>query len=476
MASLKKFRRENFAKKLQEMVKKEKQVKTKGARATKDKSEKVSAIISCKNPKAFAKKIEKDHPEVNVIYVYDIINAVAVETTATELLETLSPMSDVKIIDEDMEVHILLDQSVSLLKVPEVWSNVNGNRGEGITVAVVDTGIDDTHPDFQNKVLAKADFTNEKGTPKENIDGNGHGTHVASTIAGLGSAIRGKYKGVAPKAKLIAAKVLASNGSGSFSGVIAGIDWAAKQDCQVMNLSLGANVSGSCDGTDATCEAVDAAMDKGIVMCIAAGNSGPESSTVGTPGCAKKVITVGATDKSDGIAWFSSRGPTSDNRVKPDVCFPGVDIVAARAKNTSMGTPVDNYYTSASGTSMATPHCAGVAALIKAANPDLSSQQIKTVIMNAAIDLNLDPNTQGTGRCDAFEAFKKSQEEAPTEPPEEEPTPPPEEEPTEPPEEEPTEPPEEEPGEPTTPAPKWLTYVCCGIAIVIIIVLTVLGL
>ncbi|MBD3228769.1 MAG: S8 family serine peptidase, partial [Candidatus Lokiarchaeota archaeon] len=419
------FRKKSFAEKLQKMAEAQKKVKTKTKTKTKglDEEEKVSAIINCKNPKEFAKKLEKEHPQVKVKFIYDIIDAIAVETTASEILETISPMNDVEIIDEDLEVHIMLNESVPLLKVPEIWGNPNGNRGEGVTVAVVDTGIDDTHADLNGKVLLKEDFTDEKGTGMENIDGNGHGTHVASTIAGKGAVIRGKYKGVATKAKLIAAKVLASNGSGSFSGVIAGIDWAAKQDCQVMNLSLGANVSGSCDGTDAVCQAVDAAMDKGIVMCIAAGNAGPESSTVGTPGCAKKVITVGATDKNDGIAWFSSRGPTKDNRVKPDVCFPGVNIVAARAKKTSMGTPVDDHYTSASGTSMATPHCAGVAALLKAANPDLTSHRIKTIIMNSAIDLNLDPNTQGKGRCDAFVAFEKA---VSGEPPEEEP---PEEEP-----------------------------------------------
>ncbi|MBD3226706.1 MAG: S8 family serine peptidase [Candidatus Lokiarchaeota archaeon] len=402
MTNLKKFRSGDFAKKLQKMVKKDKGVKTKGT--TKEKPETISAIIECKNPKKFADDLKKNHPQIKIKHVYEIIDAIAVETTASEILETLSPMNDVQIIDEDMEVHIMLDQSIPLIDAPKVWDD--GVEGIGVTVAVVDTGIDKNHPDLKGKVLLQEDFTSEKGTPKENIDGNGHGTHVAGTIAGTGAASNGKYKGVAPKAKLIAAKVLASNGSGSFSGVIAGIEWAAKQDCQVMNLSLGANVAGSCDGTDPVCQAVDAAMDKGIVMCVAAGNSGPESSTVGTPGCAKKVITIGATDKNDGIAWFSSRGPTKDNRVKPDVCFPGVNIVAPRANGTSMGSPVNNYYTSASGTSMATPHCAGLSALLKSYDKDVDSQKVKDIIMQTAIDLNIDPNSQGTGRSDALAAYE----------------------------------------------------------------------
>jgi len=408
-----KFRDKKFIKKLEEIAKKNEELiaKVEGI----EKPEKVSAIISCKNPKEFAKKLENEYSQIKVLYVYDIINAIAVETTAKDILETLSPMNEVELIDEDIEVHVMLDTSVPLLKVPEIWRD--GVEGEGVVVAVIDTGIDDSHPDLKGKVIAKADFTSEKGTDMENIDGNGHGTHVASTIAGTGVASNGKYKGVAPKAKLVAAKVLASNGSGSFSGVIAGIDWAVKQNVHVMNLSLGANVEGSCDGSDPVCQAVDAAMDKGIVVCIAAGNSGPESKTVGTPGCAKKVITVGATDKSDNIAWFSSRGPTADGRIKPDICFPGVDIIAARAKNTSMGRPIDNYYTSASGTSMATPHCAGVAALLKSYDMNLSSAEIKKILMKTAIDLHLDPNSQGNGRCDALKAYKYAKKEVPGEPP-----------------------------------------------------------
>ncbi|NVM55864.1 MAG: S8 family serine peptidase, partial [Candidatus Helarchaeota archaeon] len=122
-------------------------------------------------------------------------------------------------------------------------------------------------------------------------------------------------------------------------------------------------------------------------------------------GCSKKVITIGASDKDDQIAWFSSRGPTKDGRVKPDVLLPGVNIIAARAKDTSLGNVVDEYHTSASGTSMATPHCAGVAALLLSGNPSLTPAQVKRRLMETAIDLQFDPNTQGSGRVDAYKAF-----------------------------------------------------------------------
>ncbi len=353
-------------------------------------------IIESDDPKALAEKLKEEG--ATVLHVYDIIKAVAVKMPATAILKA-SKDKDAKVFHEDMVVHTCLDVSVPLIGATQAWETKI--KGEDIVVAVVDTGVDKEHPDLKGKVVATADFT-EEGY----FDGNGHGTHVAGTIAGNGKSSNAKYVGVAPEAKIIAAKVLESSGSGTFSGVIAGIDWAAKQKPHVMNLSLGANVYGSCDGTDAACQAVDAAMDQGVVMCIAAGNAGPGSSTVGTPGCAKKVITVGATDDKDAIAWFSSRGPTSDQRVKPDVCLPGVNIIAARAKDTAMGTIIDDYHTQASGTSMATPHCAGVAALLICKFPEITAQEVKDVLMKSAKNIKLDPNTQGSGRVQVMKALE----------------------------------------------------------------------
>lgn len=355
----------------------------------------IKAIIYAGDPEVYAKTVEEEG--IKVVYIHRLIGAVSVEATPEQILE-LSDQDIVVKIWEDIKVKTFLNQSVPQVSVPLVWDK--GAEGQGITVAVVDTGVDPEHPDLRGKVKKSEDFTGEGY-----FDGNGHGTHVAGTIAGTGAASKGKYKGVAPKADVIAAKVLDSTGSGTFTGVIAGIEWATNQKPHVMNLSLGADVQGSCDGTDPVCQAVDAAMDLGICVCVAAGNAGPGSSTVGTPGCSKKVITVGAADKSDQIAWFSSRGPTADRRVKPDILLPGVNIVAARAKDTSMGSVIDEHHTSASGTSMATPHCAGVVALLLSGNAKLSPYQIKEKLMKTAIDLKYDKNTQGSGRVDALRAF-----------------------------------------------------------------------
>jgi len=369
----------------------------------------VKAIVFVDNPKAYAAEAKKKG--IKVIFIHNLIKAVTIEATPQILLD-LSDTDKVVKIWEDLKVKMFLSESVPLIGAPKVWAK--GSEGQGITVAVVDTGVDDEHPDLVGKLLDSKDFT-EEGY----YDGNGHGTHVAGTICGTGEASNGKYKGVAPKANLIAAKVLDSSGSGSFSGVIAGLEWATGKNPQVMNLSLGQDIAGSCDGTDPVCQAVDAAWDKGVVVCVAAGNAGPGSSTVGTPGCSKKVITVGASDKADQIAFFSSRGPTKDNRVKPDILLPGSNIVAPRAKNTSLGHPVNQSYTSASGTSMATPHCCGVAALMLSANKELTPDAIKQKLMQTAKNLHYEPNTQGAGRVDALKAVTGS----PTSPPPAQPVP-----------------------------------------------------
>ena len=300
--------------------------------------------------------------------------------------------------------------------MPAVWAA--GYRGTGIKVAIVDTGIDRAHPDFSGRIVAGASYVDG-----DFQDDNGHGTHVASTVAGTGVAQARRYAGVAPEASLYVARVLDGSGSGAMSGVMAGVEWAVDQGVHVINLSLGG--SGSSDGQDALSMTCNAAVARGIVVCAAAGNAGPGARTIGSPGAAADVITVGASDRSDRVASFSSRGPTADGRIKPDICFPGTDIVAARASGTSMGSPVDAQYTSASGTSMATPHAAGLVALLLQANRSATPAQIKQAFMSTALNMGADANAQGAGRARAEHALSVIRgEQPPTPGPDPEPTPP----------------------------------------------------
>ncbi|MFF0723235.1 S8 family serine peptidase [Streptomyces sp. NPDC004134] len=298
----------------------------------------------------------------------------------------------------DDKVEAVLDESVPLVGAPEAWKN--GLDGAGVTVAVLDTGVDATHPDLAGKIAAGKSFI----TGEEVVDGHGHGTHVASTIAGSGAASGGSHKGVAPGAKLAVGKVLSNAGSGSTSQIVAGMEWATKEaGAKVVSMSLGSSAT---DGSDPLSRSVDElTRSTDSLFVIAAGNDGPGKETVSAPGTADSALTVAATDKSDGMADFSSRGPRfGDGALKPDIAAPGVGIAAARAAGTSMGTPVDDNYTSAGGTSMATPHVAGAAAVLAQQHPDWSWSRLKTALMSTSKDAGHTPADQGAGRLDVARA------------------------------------------------------------------------
>jgi serine protease AprX len=323
---------------------------------------------------------------------FSLLAASAMRTTA-EQVRLLASDPVVETIWPDQLVHTCLDLSVPHIHAPQVWTY--GYTGRDVPVAIVDTGIDPSHPDFAGRIAGMEDLTGEG--PKDN---HGHGTHVAGIVGGAG----GKYRGVAPEAQLYAAKVLHGDGSGYMSEVIAGLEWAVQQHVKVINLSLGG--VGPCDGTDALSTACDAAVEAGVMVCVAAGNYGPVASSVGPPGCARRVLTVGACSNDDTIASFSARGPTADGRVKPDILVPGVNVASCRAQDTAMGTPIDALYTRASGTSMATPHATGLIALLLQAFPDLTPAQLKERLMSTAVDLGLDPNAGGSGRADGLSAYQ----------------------------------------------------------------------
>ncbi len=329
-----------------------------------------------------------------------------------EAIDRLAIDPDVIRVYEDLPVHAFLDTAVPIVQVPRLWDA--GLTGEGVSIAIVDTGIDVAHPDFAERIADATDVTGE-GLG----DRHGHGTHCAGIAAGSGAASGGKYRGAASRATIYSAKVLKADGQGMMSDVMAGVEWAVEQGVRIISLSLGS--SGSSDGLDALSETCDAAVERGIMVVVAAGNDGPGSRTVGAPGAARRALTIGASDDADAIASFSSRGPTADGRQKPDIVVPGVNIIAPRGASTAMGAVIDDYYTQASGTSMATPLAAGVCALLLQANPALTPEELKQRLMESAVDLHQGPYDQGRGRLDAWAAHTIE-----VGPPPEEPTPPPE--------------------------------------------------
>ncbi|MEV6878793.1 S8 family serine peptidase [Amycolatopsis sp. NPDC051128] len=296
------------------------------------------------------------------------------------------------------KVHASLDRSVPQIGAPTAWQA--GLTGRGVGVAVLDTGIASAHPDLAGHVALSRDFTG-KGSVE---DGAGHGTHVASTIAGSGAASGGKYRGVAPDATLAVGKVLDDSGDGTFDMVLAGMQWAATEaHARVVNMSLG---GGPSDGTDPVSEAVNTLTRQyGTLFVVAAGNFGQDES-VSSPAAADAALAVASVSKQDVLSPFSSRGPrVGDGAAKPEVAAPGESITAARpAGIPPAGEPVGDGYQTLSGTSMASPHVAGSAAILAQQHPDWTAERLKAALTSTATPVDAGPAAVGTGRVDVARA------------------------------------------------------------------------
>ncbi|MFC0111940.1 S8 family peptidase [Kibdelosporangium aridum] len=298
------------------------------------------------------------------------------------------------------KVKATLEQSVPQVGAPAAWQV--GFTGDAVQVAVLDTGIDTDHPDLVGKVAQSKDFSG-KGSVE---DGHGHGTHVASTITGSGAASGGRYKGVAPGTTLAVGKVLADDGFATDDVVLAGMQWAAAEvRAKVVNMSLG---SGPSDGTDPMSAAVNTlSRQYGTLFVIAAGNWGGEQ-TVSSPATADDALTVANVTKQDVLSPTSSRGPRlGDGALKPEIAAPGEAIVAARPAGVPpLGEPVGDAYQRIGGTSMATPHVAGAAAILAQQHPDWSGDRLKAALMSSAAPINANPFAVGTGRLDVARAIR----------------------------------------------------------------------
>lgn len=346
-------------------------------------------------------------------------------TASKRQVARLARRADVAAVEEDSRVRAFNNEAQEAfglakarLDAPSLDGDADGAPAtyskDDLVAAVIDTGVDPGHLDLDGgKTIAFHDWVNGQSVA---YDDHGHGTHVAATIAGDGEGRSdGLYRGAAPRAAVVGLKVLNSAGSGYMSDVAAAIDWSVQNKStygiDAINLSLG--TSGCSSGGDSASLAVDAAVDAGIVVAVAAGNAGPGTCTIGSPGAARKALTVAAMSDFGAsgfrLAYFSSRGYTADGRLKPDVSAPGVNVTSAQA-NTASG------YVTWSGTSMATPFAAGVALLMREAGPSLTAQQVKDKLMQTAVDWGRGSDSQtagssghdieyGAGRLDAYAAI-----------------------------------------------------------------------
>lgn len=293
-----------------------------------------------------------------------------------------------------------MDIAIDILGIKGLWEK--GYKGKGVTTAVIDSGIY-PHPDLEDNMLAFEDFSSKVDNNPQ--DDYGHGTHIAGIIAGTGKISQGRYSGIAPESKVVGLKVEPVP-----SQIIKAISWAVKNkdkyNIKIINLSFGSEARASYQD-DILAKACEIAVKNGLIVVVAAGNDGPNNGTINSPGIDPLVITVGnlndkntITPLDDEIDFNSSRGPTPyDGLSKPDLIARGINIVSALAPNSILANEVNSYphidfdkdghddYLILSGSSMATAMVSGIIAILLQANPKLTPNQIKFILMSTAKSL-----------------------------------------------------------------------------------------
>lgn len=351
-----------------------------------------------------------------------LINAVALGATPAEIAE-LDADPDVERVDADRPVRITQTAAdgiesfpdpgegnwgLAAIRVPEVW-RATGLSGRGVVLGSIDTGVNAAHRDLAGKVAGWRDFVNNRPEP---YDDNGHGTHTIGTM--VGGREGGAAIGVAPEARVIVAKAIGASGVGPGSALISAAQWMTDPDGDPATADQPVAINNSWSAADANDpwfrSIIRRWVELGITPVFAAGNTGPGAATVGSPAGYPEALAVGALGANDAVASFSSRGPvewldidgTGPARgtilTKPDVSAPGVNITSSTGDG----------YLAFSGTSMASPHVAGVIALMAQANPQARGATAAEIIRSSATDVGAAGPDQrtGTGRIDAVRAVQ----------------------------------------------------------------------
>ena len=356
----------------------------------------------------------KDHLEVNVGYANARGRRAALEaatavkrefsfgaltvTVPQEAVDGLAADRNVRYVEENGEMYAFDQTTPYGIEITDADVAIDdGNTGDGVSIAILDTGIDAQHETLEENLGEgwatddAACTTDCGGGPfggndideclEEWDDDNDHGSHCAGTAAAADNGVG--VLGVAPDATLHAVKVLDCEGGGSFSDIAAGIEWSADQGHEVQSMSLGAD-----SDSDVVSDAIEYAVERNVVLVAAAGNDGECSDCVGFPARHEEVIAVSATDENDDLAGFSSTGP------EVELAAPGVGVLST--------VPRDDY-TEFDGTSMACPHVSGAAATV-IADGTTDREAVRAELKEAADDIGLDDNEQGAGRLNVADA------------------------------------------------------------------------
>jgi len=394
----------------------------------------IPIFVDYAHPPGMKEREQIENLGFEVSYIAKSVCTIFVENVFPSEAPRFLELPGVVMVELDPPIHRQLDISCPATKSRQsvyyspdtAWDL--GYTGNGIVIAVLDTGVDDQHESLNGKFVAGVDVSNAgfnvEGNPD---DGNGHGTHCAGIAMGNGGN-DGDYMGTAPDAQLVDVKIGTDVGGNVGSAIIRGIDWCIdnkdQYDIRVLSISFGS--TGNSDGQDATSRAANNGVDEGLVIVAAAGNDGPNNNGFGAPAAADKVITIGAIDENvtisrddDVIDNYSNRGPRADDgdddekdELKPDLTAPGTTIHSCQ--HSSVG-QVGVGYTDKTGTSMACPHISGIVALMLEANSELTPKEVKTMLRQSAeqrgapYDRNLSSRYSreyGWGITDAYNAVR----------------------------------------------------------------------
>lgn len=275
--------------------------------------------------------------------------------------------------------------------------------GTGIVVAVLDTGVG-KHPDLDGKVLAFRDFVNGR---QVSYDDSGHGTHVCGILCGSGGLSEGRYRGMAPGARLVVGKVLDARGDGETENMIEGLEWViAQRDryrIRILNISVGIGLLDDRLKEAALMRKLEQLWDEGILVVCAAGNKGPRNNSIASIGGNGRVVTVGCHDGAyfrdhpGRCETYSGRGDPNGRMRKPDLVAPGTEIVSCNVHCRETRNGYRNAYLAKSGTSMATPVVSGAAALMMQGDPGMTNEECRDRLLFTCTDLGLPWNRQGFG-------------------------------------------------------------------------------